>query len=161
MMSIQYSIKNKWKFFEEFVFDRIAIGFCTLFLLPERLVSIMLQDTFLGEILGAVVLANSPSSLDAKFEVKPIKVLAQGVESSDGKTVVDEKRGKLVRILSHVDAKAYYDLYAKRLGDQNQSAKVGSFGEQKRKWSHPHTWQKLERKRALVYDSLPKAAHLF
>lgn len=99
---------------------------------------IMLQDTFLGEIVGAVVLANSPSSLKAKFEVKPIKVLAKGVESTDGQIMVDEKRGKLVRILSHVDTKAYHNLYAKRLGDRNQSAKVGSFEEQRRKWSHPH-----------------------
>lgn len=99
---------------------------------------ITLQDTFLGEILGAVVMADSPSSLGAKFEVKPIKVLAEGVESNDGKTVVDEEHGKLVKILSNVDAKAYYDIYAKRLGDQNQSAKVGSFEEQKRKWSYPH-----------------------
>ncbi|KAK7245735.1 hypothetical protein RIF29_40584 [Crotalaria pallida] len=96
------------------------------------------MDTFLGEILGAVVLADSRSSLDAKFEVRPIKVLAKGAESSDGQIVVDEKHGKLVRILSHVDTKAYLDLYAKRLGDKNQSAKVGSFEEQRRKWSQPH-----------------------
>ncbi|XP_061359683.1 nucleoside hydrolase 3-like [Gastrolobium bilobum] len=96
------------------------------------------MDTFLGEILGAVVLGDSPSSLDAKFEVKPIKVLAEGVESTDGKILVDEKHGKLVRILSHVDGKAYHEMYAKRLGERNQSAKVGSFKEQKRKWSHPH-----------------------
>lgn len=35
----------------------------------------MLQDTFLGEILGAVVLANGHSSLlDAKFELKSVKL---------------------------------------------------------------------------------------
>ncbi|KAK7359655.1 hypothetical protein VNO77_01617 [Canavalia gladiata] len=95
------------------------------------------MDTFLGEILGAVVLADSPS-LNAKFEVKPIKVLAKGVESIDGKMVVDEEHGKLVRILRHVNSKAYHEMYAKRLGDQSQSAKVGSFEEQRRKWSHPH-----------------------
>ncbi|XP_019462539.1 PREDICTED: uncharacterized protein LOC109361521 [Lupinus angustifolius] len=95
------------------------------------------MDTFLGEILGAVVMADSPSSLDPKFEVKSIKVIASGVESSDGEIVVDEKHGKLIRILSHIDAKAYYDLYANKLGDQKQSAKVGSFKEQKREWNHP------------------------
>ncbi|TKY72053.1 Non-specific ribonucleoside hydrolase RihC [Spatholobus suberectus] len=95
------------------------------------------MDTFLGEILGAVVLADGPSSLDAKFEGKPIKVLAQGDVSIDGKMVVDEKHGKLVRILSHVNAEAYYEMYANWLGDWNQSAKVGSFEDQKRKWSHP------------------------
>ncbi|XP_061367961.1 nucleoside hydrolase 3-like [Gastrolobium bilobum] len=95
------------------------------------------MDTFLGEILGAVVLADSLSSLDPKFEVKPIKVLADGVESTNGKIVVDEKHGKLVKILSQVDDKAYYNLYANKLGDQDQSAKVGSFEEQSRQWSHP------------------------
>ena len=96
----------------------------------------MLQDTFLGEILGAVVLGDSHSSLNPKFDVKPIKVSADGVESTDGKIVVDEKHGKLVRILSRVNAGAYHDLYANKLGDQNQSAKEGSFEEQTRKWSH-------------------------
>ncbi|KAL2341190.1 hypothetical protein Fmac_009130 [Flemingia macrophylla] len=96
------------------------------------------MDTFLGEILGAVVLAECPSSLDAKYEVKPIKILAQGDVATDGTMEVDEKNGKLVRILSHVNAKAYHEIYANRLGDWNQSAKVGSFEDQTRKWSHPH-----------------------
>ncbi|KAK2411948.1 inosine-uridine preferring nucleoside hydrolase family protein [Trifolium repens] len=96
------------------------------------------MDTFLGEILGAVVLADEGSSLKPKFEVTPIKVLASGDESIHGKMVVDEKHGKLVRILSNVDESAYYNLYANKLGDQYQSAKVGSFKEQTRKWRHPH-----------------------
>ncbi|KAK2358167.1 inosine-uridine preferring nucleoside hydrolase family protein [Trifolium repens] len=96
------------------------------------------MDTFLGEILGAVVLADKSLTLKPKFEVKPIKVLASGDESSDGKIVVDEKHGKLVRILSNVDENAYYNLYANKLGDEYQSAKVASFEEQTRKWSHPH-----------------------
>ncbi|XP_045831329.1 uncharacterized protein LOC123922676 [Trifolium pratense] len=95
------------------------------------------MDTFLGEILGAVVLADKGSSLKPKFEKKPIKVLASGDESTDGKMVVDEKHGKLVRILSNVEENAYYNLYANKLGDQYQSAKVGSFKEQTRKWRHP------------------------
>ncbi|GAU11089.1 hypothetical protein TSUD_197130, partial [Trifolium subterraneum] len=82
------------------------------------------MDTFLGEILGAVVLADKSLTLKPKFEVKPIKVLASGDESSDGKIVVDEKHGKLVRILSNVDENAYYNLYANKLGDQYQSAKI-------------------------------------
>ncbi|KAK7348185.1 hypothetical protein VNO80_22735 [Phaseolus coccineus] len=96
------------------------------------------MGTFLGEILGAVVLADSNSGLDPKFEEKPIKVLADGNESSDGKVVVDEKGGKLVRILSSVDAKAYHSLYANKLGHEEQSAQIGSFEEQRRRWSHPH-----------------------
>ncbi|GAU11084.1 hypothetical protein TSUD_197080 [Trifolium subterraneum] len=96
------------------------------------------MDTFLGEVLGAVVMADKVSSLKPKFEKKPIKVLASGDESTDGKMVVDEKHGKLVKILSNVDENAYYNLYANKLGDQYQSAKVGSFKEQTRKWRYPH-----------------------
>ncbi|WJX90535.1 Nucleoside hydrolase 3 [Trifolium repens] len=96
------------------------------------------MDTFLGEILGAVVLADKSLTLKPKFEVKSIIVLASGDESSDGKIVVDEKHGKLVRILSNVDENAYYNLYGNKLGDEYQSAKVASFEEQTRKWSHPH-----------------------
>ncbi|KAK7387843.1 hypothetical protein VNO78_22638 [Psophocarpus tetragonolobus] len=92
------------------------------------------MGTFLGEILGAVVLADTPNP---KFDVKLVKVLADGNESSDGKIVVGEKGGKLVRILSSVDAKAYYSVYASKLGIQEQSAKIASFEEQRRKWSHP------------------------
>ncbi|CAK8530976.1 unnamed protein product [Lathyrus sativus] len=97
------------------------------------------MDTFLGEILGAVVLANGHSCvLDVKFESKSVKLFAEGLESTDGKIVVDNKNGTLVRILTHVDAKTYHEIYVTRLGDSNQSAKVGSFKEQKRKWSYPH-----------------------
>lgn len=92
----------------------------------------------MGEIIGAVVLSNSPSNLNAKFEVKSVEVLAEEIESTDGKIVVDEKCGKTVRVLSHVDAKSYHEMYAKKLGDPIQSAKVRSFEEQRRKWSHPH-----------------------
>ncbi|CAJ2634443.1 unnamed protein product [Trifolium pratense] len=106
------------------------------------------MDTFLGEILGAVVLADKSLTLKPKFEVKPIKVLASGDESSDGKIVVDEKHGKLVRILSNVEENAYYNLYANKLGDQYQSAKIGSFEEQTRNWSHPHD-DKLIKKKVL------------
>ncbi|MED6205476.1 hypothetical protein PIB30_018078 [Stylosanthes scabra] len=95
------------------------------------------MDTFLGEILGAVVIGDNHLSLSPKFEVKPIKVLADSVESSDGKIVVDEEHGKLVRILRQVDVKGYHNLYAEKLSDQNQSAKIASFEEQKRKWSIP------------------------
>ncbi|XP_068463431.1 nucleoside hydrolase 3-like isoform X2 [Phaseolus vulgaris] len=96
------------------------------------------MGTFLGEILGAVVVGDSYSGLDPKFEEKLIKVLADGNESSDGKIVVDEKGGKLVRILSSVDAKAYHSLFANKLGNEEQSAKIASFEEQRRRWSHPH-----------------------
>ncbi|CAL0330685.1 unnamed protein product [Lupinus luteus] len=92
------------------------------------------MDTFLWEIVGAIVMADNTSSLNPKFEVKSIKVIADGVESRDGKIVVDEKHGKLVKILSDIDAKAYLDSYANKLGEKKQSAKVGSHEEQKRQW---------------------------
>ncbi|XP_029129010.1 uncharacterized protein LOC109807402, partial [Cajanus cajan] len=97
------------------------------------------MDTFLGEILGAVVLGDRRSGLDPKFKVKEVKVLADGDEWSDGRIVVDEKGGKLVRILSSVDGKAYHSLYAKKLGYEEQSAKIGSFKDQQRKWSYHHS----------------------
>lgn len=109
------------------------------------------MDTFLGEILGAVVLADRSSSLNPKFEVKPVKVLASGIESTDGKIAVDEKHGKLVRILSNVEEKAYYNMYANKLGDLYQSAKVGSFEEQTRNWSHPHDGKPKKEKVAEIH----------
>ncbi|KAJ9181999.1 hypothetical protein P3X46_006037 [Hevea brasiliensis] len=92
------------------------------------------MDTFLGEILGAVVLAGDPL-LNPILQIKPIKVLAEGVESKDGQIVVDEKQGKLVKILESVDPVVYYDVFTMQLGVKNQSAVVGSFEEQRRMWS--------------------------
>ncbi|KAK7412611.1 hypothetical protein VNO78_04107 [Psophocarpus tetragonolobus] len=102
------------------------------------------MDTFLGEILGAVVLADGGSRLNAKFEVKAIKVLAKGDISVDGEMAVDEKHGKLVRVLSYVNAQAYHHIFATRLGDSNHSATVGSFEDQKRSWSHPKVGLRLK-----------------
>ena len=93
-----------------------------------------LQDIFSGEILGAVALAGD---LKQTVQVKPVKIYAEGIESKDGQTVIDEKDGKLVKILENVKPTAYYDLFANRLGDMKQSAIIGSFDEQKRLWSTP------------------------
>ncbi|KAM7278120.1 hypothetical protein ACFE04_005254 [Oxalis oulophora] len=95
------------------------------------------MDIFLGEILGAVVLAAEQSSLKPVFGIKPVTVLAKGMESTDGHVVIDEKQGKLIRILTNVNAKAYYDEFANKMGNRKQSAVVGSFNDQKRKWSKP------------------------
>ncbi|XP_057992224.1 nucleoside hydrolase 3 isoform X2 [Hevea brasiliensis] len=92
------------------------------------------MDTFLGEILGAVVLAGD-SFLNPILQIKPIKVLADGAESKDGQIVVDEKQGKLVKMLQAVDPVAYYDNFANQLGVNKQSAVIGSFDEQRRIWS--------------------------
>lgn len=100
-----------------------------------------MQETFLGEILGAVVLADSKStSLNLKFEEKSIKIITKGIESYDGETMVDEKHGKSVKVLNHVNSNTLIYLYTHRLSDKNQySAKVGSFAEQRKKWSHPNS----------------------
>ncbi|KAK4586960.1 hypothetical protein RGQ29_023908 [Quercus rubra] len=89
-------------------------------------------DKFSQEILGALVLAGD---LKPTMQVKPVKVLAEGVESTDGQTMIDEKDGKLVKILEDVNYTAYYDLFANRLNDLKQSAVIGSFDEQRRLWS--------------------------
>ncbi|XP_050240259.1 nucleoside hydrolase 3-like isoform X3 [Quercus robur] len=89
-------------------------------------------DIFSQEILGALVLAGD---LKPTMQVKPVKILAEGVESTDGQTMIDEKDGKLVKILEDVNYTAYYDLFANRLNDLKQSAVIGSVDEQRRLWS--------------------------
>jgi hypothetical protein len=101
---------------------------------PARLSVILLQDIFSGEILGAVALAGD---LKPTVQVKPVKIFAEGVESKDGQTVIDEKDGKLVTIIENVNSTAYYDLFVNRLDDTKQSAVIGSFDEQRRQWSRP------------------------
>lgn len=97
----------------------------------------MLQGTFLGEILGSVLVAGDVSTLKPTFGIKKIEVSATGVESEDGQMIIDEKQGKAVKVLENVDPSAYYDLYGDILGNWNQSAVVGSFLEQTRRWSTP------------------------
>ncbi|XP_016646862.1 PREDICTED: uncharacterized protein LOC103322899 isoform X2 [Prunus mume] len=94
------------------------------------------METFLGEILGAVLIAGD-SHLNQTFQVKPIKVHAEGVESKDGQLLIDEKQGKLVRVLDSVNPKAYYDLFAERLTDSDQSAVLVNFEEQVKLWRKP------------------------
>lgn len=96
--------------------------------------TIILQDTFLGEIIGAVVLAGD-SKLNPMWQIKPIKVLADGVESKDGQVMVDEEEGKMVNILETIDPADHYDIFANQLGVAKQSAVIGSFEEQRRIWS--------------------------
>ncbi|XP_065863521.1 nucleoside hydrolase 3-like isoform X2 [Euphorbia lathyris] len=93
------------------------------------------MDTFLGEILGAVILGGDNSLLNTVLQMKPIKIVAGGIESKDGETVIDEKQGKLIKVLENVDSEAYYDVFAKQLGNKKQSAVIGSFDEQKKIWS--------------------------
>lgn len=94
------------------------------------------MDIFLGEVLGAVILAGDHSSLKPTFSIKPIKVFAEGVESKDGYTYIDNA-GKSVKLLENVDPRAFYDLFSQQLGNEKQSAVIGSFDDQKRMWSTP------------------------
>ncbi|OIS98746.1 hypothetical protein A4A49_27849 [Nicotiana attenuata] len=94
------------------------------------------KDMFVGEILGAVV-AGDLSALKSTFEVKKLKVSATGVESEDGEIIIDKEHGKAVKVLENVDPSAYYNVLAKRLGDEKQFAVIGSFNEQRRIWSIP------------------------
>ncbi|MCL7052022.1 hypothetical protein MKW94_026288 [Papaver nudicaule] len=92
------------------------------------------MDTFLGEILGAVILA-SGQHLNPAYQVKPVKVLAAGNLSKDGQIVIDEKHGKLVKILETLNKERYYGEFANLLDEKLQSAVIGSFREQKEIWS--------------------------
>ncbi|XP_009774488.1 nucleoside hydrolase 3-like isoform X2 [Nicotiana tabacum] len=100
------------------------------------------MDTFLGEIIGAVVLDGDYSVLKSTFGVKNIKVTASGIEYEDGQIVIEEKQSKSVRVLENLDPLAYYNAFANRLGDEKQSAVVGSFDEQRRIWNTPYNRKK-------------------
>ncbi|PKI47960.1 hypothetical protein CRG98_031624 [Punica granatum] len=96
------------------------------------------MDIFLGEILGAMVLAaGNKSSLKPTFSFKPIRVIAEGVESEDGYTYIDNKNGKLVTMLEYLDPKSSYLAFWGQLSYEKQSAVIGSFKDQKRMWSLP------------------------
>ncbi|KNA10813.1 hypothetical protein SOVF_140830 isoform B [Spinacia oleracea] len=91
-------------------------------------------DTFIGEILGAVILASGPS-LNSTFQVKHIRVTATGREDIDGQMIIDSHKGTMVKVLQSFDNIAYYEFFANRLGDEKQSAVLGSFSIQKRMWN--------------------------
>uniref|UniRef100_A0A3Q7EI31 Inosine/uridine-preferring nucleoside hydrolase domain-containing protein n=1 Tax=Solanum lycopersicum TaxID=4081 RepID=A0A3Q7EI31_SOLLC len=74
------------------------------------------MDIFVGEILGAVILAGD-SVLKSTCDVKKIEVTATGNESVDGQIIIDEKQGKSVKVLENVDHLGYYNIFANRLSD--------------------------------------------
>lgn len=92
-------------------------------------------DMFLGELLGAVSLAGRHPNLKQKFSFKALKVVKGGGESKVGQTIIDEKRGKWMRVLESVEPLAFYEELANTLTDEKQAAVIGSFEEQKRLWS--------------------------
>ncbi|KAI3863883.1 hypothetical protein MKW98_031475 [Papaver atlanticum] len=94
------------------------------------------MDTFLGEILGAVILA---CDLNPTFQVKPVNVSATGDVSRDGQTIIDEIHGKLVKVIESVDTRKYFAEFANLLGETKQTAVIGSFNQQKKIWSTPPT----------------------
>ncbi|XP_012089456.2 uncharacterized protein LOC105647839 [Jatropha curcas] len=94
------------------------------------------MDTFSGEILGAVILAGN-QELKPTFDLKSIKILAEGDETKIGQIVIDEEKGKTVKILENVNPEAYFNHFAEVLKDHRQSAFIGSFQEQERIWNTP------------------------
>lgn len=96
---------------------------------------LILQDTFLGEILGAVFLADH-SKLNPTVQIKPITILTGNLRQ-DGQIRVDKTNGKLVHVVENLDSEAYYNQFAYLLGNKRQSAVIGSFEEQKKLWSTP------------------------
>lgn len=92
-----------------------------------------LQDMFLGELLGAVFLVQQ-SHLNHSITQRAITVRS-GHVNIDGQTILRRTNGKLVKVLDHLDANAYYTEFAKLLNAKKQSAVVGSFDEQKRMWN--------------------------
>lgn len=90
------------------------------------------MDIFVGEILGAVILAEDYHRLNATAKMKQIRVLAPGIESVDGQMAIDERDGKPVKVLEAVNQAAFYDTFASQLGEEKQSAVLGSFNAQMR-----------------------------
>lgn len=89
----------------------------------------------MGEIIGAIFMGGDHHNLKPTIEEMSIKVIAEGDESMDGQILIDNKQGKSVKILKNVDPMAYYLLFADQMGDQNQSAELGSYDEQRKMWS--------------------------
>ncbi|KAF8394486.1 hypothetical protein HHK36_020694 [Tetracentron sinense] len=119
----------------EAVFARRLLS--RLYQLQQKHHSYHHMDTFLGEILGAVILAGDHPHLNLTLQAKPVNVLATGDVSKDGQITIDEKQGRLVKIVESINPMAFYDQFANLLSDKMQSAVIGSFDEQKRIWSTP------------------------
>lgn len=77
------------------------------------------------------------TSLKPKLRAEHIKVIAKGDESKDGQILIDKLQGKQIKILERVDLRGCYESFASRLDDKKQSAVIGSFEDQRKKWSAP------------------------
>ncbi|XP_057503455.1 nucleoside hydrolase 3-like isoform X2 [Actinidia eriantha] len=97
------------------------------------------MDMFVGEVLGAVVLARDLHYVNHTFQSESLKILATGDISRDGQIIIDRIQGKSVKVLKSVDHTKYYAHFADVLGNNTQSAAIGSFSDQKRIWTRtPH-----------------------
>ncbi|KVH91352.1 Inosine/uridine-preferring nucleoside hydrolase [Cynara cardunculus var. scolymus] len=67
-----------------------------------------------------------------------LKVHADGNLSKDGEVIVDTEKTKgFVKVLEDFNHVSCYVIYVDRLASRNQSAVIGNFDEQKRRWSSP------------------------
>ncbi|KAF8765666.1 hypothetical protein HU200_008163 [Digitaria exilis] len=94
------------------------------------------MDIFLGEVLGAVYMVQG-SDLEPSVKVKPVSIVANNTESTDGQILVRRKSANLLKILYNLNDGVYYNHLTNALANSKQSAIVGSFDEQKAIWSRP------------------------
>uniref|UniRef100_A0ACD5TH63 Uncharacterized protein n=1 Tax=Avena sativa TaxID=4498 RepID=A0ACD5TH63_AVESA len=93
-------------------------------------------DIFLGEVLGAVYMVQG-SDLKSSVKLKPVSIVANTTESTDGQIVISKQSAKLVKVLSHFNGELYYNRLANSLANKKQSAVIGTFEEQMATWSRP------------------------
>nr|XP_043630386.1 uncharacterized protein LOC122601710 [Erigeron canadensis] len=94
-------------------------------------------DMFLGEILGAIIVAGDQKLLNKTFEIKHLKVYAEGDISRDGEVILDAQKQKGVKVLKDFNHVSCYDMFVDHLVRQEQSAVIASFDKQKILWSSP------------------------
>jgi hypothetical protein len=70
-------------------------------------------------------------------KVKPLSVVANTDESTDGQILASMNSVKLLNVVYNVNSRIYYNKLANSLSNKKQSAVVGSFEGQKSIWSRP------------------------
>ncbi|KAI8022712.1 Pyrimidine-specific ribonucleoside hydrolase RihA [Camellia lanceoleosa] len=112
--------------------------------LQQKHHSTITRDSFLsylhssGYVLGAEIMTRDNLDLNQTFQSKPLKILAIGDILTDGQITIDRRRGNSVKLLKNVDQVKYYEHFSNVIGDNVQSAVMGSFDKQKTIWSTPH-----------------------
>ncbi|XP_078441087.1 inosine-uridine preferring nucleoside hydrolase family protein isoform X3 [Wolffia australiana] len=91
-------------------------------------------DMFLGEVIGAAILAGDPT-VGVVLETVSVKVMTGGDQNKDGMLKRESVNGRPVKVVKSVDPKGYHRHVARTLGDNRQSAVIASFDEQRRIWS--------------------------